>query len=156
MNTKIKSTKALATLMILLGVISVSASVVSAGRTDYFNFARPATPPTPVEPGNHIPRVITRKLRKGRVNRHYKAIIIGIDKDRNDKLTLKIDNLPKGLNVRSCSSFGRFKNKIRCIVTGTPTNSGRYQIVATISDGLSSSTKTLPLVIRGAKGEPAF
>jgi len=63
-----------------------------------------------------------------------------MDRDANDKLTLKVVGLPPGLSVVECEDkFLRHRTKLKCMILGVPTEMGEYDVVATATDSKGNS-----------------
>jgi len=107
----------------------------------------PKRTPTPTPSTNHPPLIQTTSLPTGYVNKSYNAKVDASDIDSGDALTMTISGLPFGLKTGPCSvpvSGG----KITCYISGTPIQSGFFNLKVYVSDNRGgSSSKSLPLSI---------
>ncbi|KKT30415.1 MAG: Laminin G, domain-containing 2 [Candidatus Collierbacteria bacterium GW2011_GWC2_44_18] len=107
----------------------------------------PTKTPTPTSSDNQPPKIITTSLPSGYVNKSYTASVDASDIDTGDALTMTISGLPFGLNTGPCGvPVGG--GKITCYISGTPIQSGLFNIKVYVSDNRGgSSSKSLPLSI---------
>ncbi len=90
-----------------------------------------ATPtPTPViikPTPKSSPVISTWFLPVGRVSSPYKAVVSGYDANIEDRLSMNITGLPKGLSMQACSTQLVNSRKIlSCTITGIPSQSGWF------------------------------
>lgn len=102
----------------------------------------PTPTPTPMPTPNVAPRIKTWFLPPGRINRNYRANIIGIDRNQNDNLTLTTAGLPAGIIQGPCSTNVQNKNvRIRCVLSGRPTVTGIYPVHVVLTDNHGGKTE---------------
>lgn len=111
----------------------------------------PAPTLTPTLNPNYPPQIVTTSLPLGRIGKNYHTYVIGSDQDRNDKLNMRLVNLPQGLSKGECQRYKyneeRERKLIRCEIKGTPKKKGNYDVIIALTDGSKVSTKTLLLKI---------
>lgn len=108
----------------------------------------PVTPPTTPRPTytprpfkNSIPEITTFRLPNGIQNRKYTMTVKGFDNDKNDKLTISANGLPKGLTIQKCEQrIENNKKTIQCLISGHPIKPGNYNVRLTISDNKGGTT----------------
>lgn len=108
----------------------------------------PVTPPSTPRPThtprpfrNSIPEITTFRLSNGIQNRKYTMTVKGIDNDKNDRLTISANGLPKGLTIQKCEQrIENGKKTIQCLISGYPTKSGNYNVKLTIKDSKGGTT----------------
>ncbi len=110
----------------------------------------PKVTPTPTPKPNQTPEIKTEKLPNGRSRSLYITQVMVYDADPKDSLSISVKNLPRGLSANFCSQFnGRNSTTAYCYLVGIPVVRGTYQVTITATDkAKSSSTKTLPLIIK--------
>jgi parallel beta-helix repeat protein len=96
---------------------------------------------------NSIPYVGTVKLRPGKVNEFYARSITGYDIDVDDTLQLSVSNAPSTITLQDCRRILSFtgKREVLCDFKGTPSESGVYPVVFTVTDnkGASATQKVI-------------
>jgi len=115
----------------------------------YSNLTLPTTTPLPTlaQSPNTSPVITTGSLVSGRYGEPYSASIRGYDADccRNN-LTVTATNLPSGISFGGCSQYIREEGKvIYCTISGTTPRSVTKNVVVTLSDGITSVSKTFVL-----------
>lgn len=91
---------------------------------------------------NSPPTITTNSLKSGRKNYLYQAAINGEDVDLSDSLTMTINGLPSGINVKSCQKYSNSTKKlISCFLEGKPTISGKFNIDISLKDTQNHETK---------------
>ncbi|MCL5090738.1 MAG: hypothetical protein M1514_01875 [Patescibacteria group bacterium] len=104
----------------------------------------PTPTPTVVLSPNHQPNIIvsSRTLTVAKRYSNYYANITGYDVDTQDKLTMKITNLPQGLYQGSCTTYTKSGNAfIQCNINGKATaKAGKYQPIVTLEDSRGGLT----------------
>ena len=95
----------------------------------------PPSKPTPAPTANKTPKITTNSLVVGRVGRRYLAPVMGIDGDTQEKLDLKVSNLPKGLITGKCYTYPDGKTtKIACTIQGAASEPGVFTVTLTLQD----------------------
>jgi len=112
--------------------------------------------PTPT-PSNNAPIISTNSLPYGQIGIGYSTNIIGYDQDSQDQITITARDLPQGLSISGCEGFlgipeQTLPNRISCSLTGTPTQSGYFNSLFTITDNRGGfSQRTIPIFINEQK-----
>lgn len=142
---------AFAILITMLFALPIGLSITTQTKAPFRGEAGQAKPS---ERENAIPSISTSELPDGKINQNYKNTIIGYDMDLANNLTMTVAGLPSGILLNSCkestmklSGSGKTVRQIKCLISGTPTVSGVSQVEITLTDGVESITKTLPLAI---------
>ncbi|OGV96489.1 hypothetical protein A2W24_04930 [Microgenomates group bacterium RBG_16_45_19] len=75
-----------------------------------------------------------------RLNQPCRHTFKGTDKDLYDTLALTADFLPPELKLSDCQTSQTFTGakRLNCQLTGTPTQTGTYKILVTLTDGTST------------------
>lgn len=103
---------------------------------------RPTPTPTPTPQPNIAPRIQTWFLKPGRINRNYRANVVGTDRNQNDNLTLTTARLPAGIIQGPCSTVIQNKNvRISCVLSGRPTAAGVYPVHVVLTDNHGGKTE---------------
>jgi hypothetical protein len=134
-------------LIVLLFILPLGVILVLSPKIPFFSRAG-----YPATSTNSPPRIRTKSLPKGVLGEKYKAVVLGYDDDVNDRLEMKIDDLPEGLSQRECvtrrSSARVF---ISCKITGVPRKDGLFGVHVVLTDNKKGrDVETIKfLVVRG-------
>ena len=93
----------------------------------------PTSSPTP----NTNPVINTKRLPIAIYRKYYSTKISGYDWNKNDKLSMGIGGLPRGIKVAGCSNFfdKNGRNTITCKISGVPQSTGRHYVSVSLTDG---------------------
>lgn len=95
----------------------------------------PKPPVSPSVPVNSAPSIKTKSLKSAKVNLSYSALIVATDKDNDDSLSMTASGLPQGITMINCyNTIQSNGSQAGCNIAGTPTKSGRYNVVVTVTD----------------------
>lgn len=99
---------------------------------------------------NRPPKITTLSLPKGMLGTYYDAYIDAYDPDRNNLISMSIDNLPLNIFRGDCFDWTSPRGKeIRCLIGGTPVQSGLFKIKITVYDNIgAATTKYFPIEIQ--------
>ena len=125
-------------------IISVTPSPTQTPTTT----PKPTNTPTPRPQNNKPPVISTRELPAAKVGKRYSFMVMAIDRD--DKISITVTGLPKGLSTQSCTTwngFGRL-HIASCFIRGIPQAKGVSMITITAKDSHGHIVnKQLPLVV---------
>ncbi len=108
---------------------------------------RPSQSPSPT-PSNHPPTLSPTTLPNATINQPYSVNLVGTDPDTSDTLEVKISGLPSGL-ASSCSRLPTVRNQVTCVISGTPTQVGTFNISVRLQDGSGANVNNrLNLVVQ--------
>ncbi|CAN5292296.1 hypothetical protein BH10PAT1_BH10PAT1_3360 [soil metagenome] len=104
--------------------------------------------PTSIPAPNHAPVIDTHGIYFTKLNKSFKLNITGYDTDQKDNLNMTITNLPKGMTQGSCSSKTANNIKsVNCSISGNPSQNGIYLVNIKLSDGKTTSTGNIVLLV---------
>lgn len=105
----------------------------------------PPASPTPPPTGNNAPIIVSTTLGTALVNKSFTKTVNVSDADGN-ALTLSFDasTAPGGLSLKNCKQP---TSRLSCEFSGIPNKKGDYTVKFTVSDGITTSTKLIPLKV---------
>lgn len=114
----------------------------------------PITPITPPSPNNKAPYIQTYVLKTGKVGKSYEAKVKAYDRNRDDVLTMTMQNLPDGLTMGACESEQKAQRVIlTCEIEGTPTTAGTKFVKVTVTDNHGAErNRQIPILVTKKSG----
>lgn len=126
--------------------------VLSAGAfIAYSNISKPTSTTSQASFGKNVNPIIYQvNLPNGVIKTEYSGTITAIDPNKDNTLSLTIENLPPGLILNSCQQekpeVRNNSNKIICTITGIPTTQGKYTTRVVVTDNQKGKTEGNPVI----------